>query len=163
MNVRSDSLMDGYLSPDRVQPADVDADGWMATSDVGFAVGNRLAVVGRSDEAIVALGRKIYPIDVERAVASALGDQRMLPVAFGVTDSRGVRDRIVVAVATRKWSENQRRAAELAVVAETGVRAAAVLSVPPSAIPRTTSGKVRRDELARLYVESPRDLSGGTG
>lgn len=46
-------------------------DGFMASGDMGYVDGNgRLFVVGRDDEMIVSGGENVYPIDVEKTLAS---------------------------------------------------------------------------------------------
>ena len=64
---RSGTLFDGYTSG---KTKDF-YDGFMASGDMGFLDENgRLFVVGRDDEMIVSGGENVYPIEVEKTLAS---------------------------------------------------------------------------------------------
>ncbi len=64
---RSGTLFDGYTSG---KTKDFH-DGFMASGDMGFLDENgRLFVVGRDDEMIVSGGENVYPIEVEKTLAS---------------------------------------------------------------------------------------------
>ena len=64
---RSGTLFDGYTSG---KTKDFH-EGFMASGDMGYVDENgRLFVVGRDDEMIVSGGENVYPIEVEKALAS---------------------------------------------------------------------------------------------
>lgn len=85
--VRGHNVMLGYLDDPAASAAAVDADGWLATGDVGHVDerGN-LVVTGRSKDMFVVGGFNVYPAEVEqvltahRAVAEA--------AVVGVPDGR---------------------------------------------------------------------------
>ncbi|MCL5947685.1 MAG: AMP-binding protein [Actinobacteria bacterium] len=62
IEVRSTSLMDGYLGKESVPIGD---DGWLTTGDLGFMDGHDLFVTGRADDVIIMAGRNLYPDDIE--------------------------------------------------------------------------------------------------
>ena len=65
--VHSPTLFDGYTSG----AGKTFHDGFMASGDIGFLDGvGRLFVVGRDDEMIVSGGENVYPIEVEKVLAS---------------------------------------------------------------------------------------------
>jgi fatty-acyl-CoA synthase len=149
--VRGPSIMRGYYG----RPADSAAalrNGFLHTGDLGYLFDGRLYLTGRSRDLIIRYGRNYYPADIE-AVAASIGSGRGATVAFSIED--GGDTKVVIVAETRA-----RTAAELALL-ERGIKEAChaaflfgpdeVRPVPLGAIPRTTSGKVRRDECRRLY------------
>jgi fatty-acyl-CoA synthase len=134
------------------------ADAWLPTGDLGYLADGDLVVCGRSKDVLFAAGRNLYPADIELAAGRVPGVRPGGAVAFGVPSEQG--DRLVVAVETRDADRaGLRRAVTVAVTAETGMRPAQVLALPPGRLPRTTSGKLRRAEARRRYVAG--ELAGG--
>ncbi|MDQ4053446.1 MAG: AMP-dependent synthetase/ligase [Actinomycetota bacterium] len=95
--LRGPSIMKGYLNLPEATAAAIDADGWLATGDLGaLDVDGYLSVVGRKKEIIVnASGKNISPVTVESAIVSAspfisqacsVGDARAYLVAVIVLD-----------------------------------------------------------------------------
>lgn len=67
IEIRGPSLMTGYL-PAGDEPA-FDADGWLATGDLGELDGDgNLHVLGRADDVIVSGGENVHPQEVEQAL-----------------------------------------------------------------------------------------------
>ncbi len=95
--LRGPSIMKGYLNLPEATAAAIDADGWLATGDLGaLDADGYLSVVGRKKEIIVnASGKNISPVTVESAIVSAspfisqactVGDARPYLVALIVLD-----------------------------------------------------------------------------
>ena len=95
--LRGPAIMKGYLNLPEATAAAIDADGWLATGDLGaMDADGYLSVVGRKKEIIVnASGKNISPVTVESAVVSAspfisqvcsVGDARPYLVALVVLD-----------------------------------------------------------------------------
>lgn len=145
--VRSPTLFRGYR--DAVRPFATGPDGrddWFPTGDAGDVVDNRVRVFGRIATVITTGGEKVWPEDLEAALAAV----------------PGVLDVAVTGVADDEWGE---RVVCLVVgdgrSLEDALRGAAAERVGPwakpkeiryvAAIPRTTNGKLVRAELANLY------------
>ena len=158
--VRGESVGPGYWA----RPAETAAafgcriaglgGGYLRTGDLGALQGGLLHVTGRLKDTIVIAGRNLYPQDLERAaqqVSGLLG----AATAFAVP---GVRERIVIVQELRSGSRYDIDLAGLAaavqqrVTEEFDVRAAAVLLVRPGTVRRTTSGKVERAAMRRLFL-----------
>jgi acyl-CoA synthetase (AMP-forming)/AMP-acid ligase II len=150
--VRGPSVMRGYYG----RPGESSAalrNGFLHTGDLGYLFNGRLYLTGRSRDLIIRYGRNYYPADIE-AVAASIGTGRGATVAFSI-ESAG-ETKVVIVAETRA-----RQAGELAQL-ERSIKEAChaaflfgpddVKLVPLGAIPRTTSGKVRRDECRRLYL-----------
>jgi fatty-acyl-CoA synthase len=153
--VRGPSVMAGYYN----RPADTNAalrGGWLHTGDLGYVADGRLFLTGRLKDLIIRHGRNYDPADVESIVARAAGVAAGGAAAFAV--DTGDEPRVVVVVETRL---RQTDALDALTRRVTESCHDALLFgpddlrlVPRGTIPRTTSGKVRRGECRRLYLEN---------
>lgn len=85
IEIRTPSLLSGYLAGGELRPPALTADGWLRTGDLGRLDGRgHLHVLGRADDVIVTGGEKVLPGDVE----AALLEQPEIKAAcvFGVDD-----------------------------------------------------------------------------
>ena len=75
--------------------------------------------------------------------------------AFGAPDARSGTERLVVAAEVRNSAEANRISADITrtVHDAMGVPPDVVELVPPHSIPKTSSGKLRRSETRRLFLE----------
>jgi 1-acyl-sn-glycerol-3-phosphate acyltransferase len=123
-------------------------DGWHDTGDRGYLAGGELHLTGRVKDMIIRGGRNLYPYEVEEAVGELTGVRKGCVVAFAAPDRARGSERLVLVAETRERDPERRRALEGAV----RERAAGVLGLPPDeivlapprAIPKTSSGKLRR-------------------
>ena len=139
----------------------VTADGtgpFLRTGDLGALREGRLYVTGRLKEMIIVHGRNLYPHDIERELRDLDGAFDGLPTAVFASRPGGSGAEEIVAV--QEVRGRGRSADELAALARTararlaqrlGVRVGAVVLVKPSRIQRTTSGKIRRAWMRRLF------------
>lgn len=151
--VRGPSLMDGYFRNEQASAA-VLSGGALKTGDLGFLHAGRLYITGRAKELIIKGGRNLYPYDVERVAGEVDGVRAA--AAFGVPNADAGTDDLVV-VAETIHSDPERREKIAKEVRGTllevlGVKADDVQVCSVGAVPRTTSGKVRRGECARLFA-----------
>ncbi|MES1241947.1 MAG: fatty acyl-AMP ligase [Acidobacteriota bacterium] len=153
VQVSGPSVMSGYHN----RPAESAAalrDGWLCTGDLGYLAGGELFLTGRSKDLIIRQGRNYHPQDIEHAAGRVEGVRREGVAAFGVEDPLGtsvvvvaetrLRDAGDLAQAERRMRERVHDALLLPL--------AEVLLVPRGTLPRTTSGKLRRQECRRLYL-----------
>ncbi len=151
--VRGPSIMRGYFRRPEATAAALRG-GFLHTGDLGYLADGRLYLTGRSREVIIRYGRNYYPADIEAVVGRLEGAARGASVAFSV-EEEGRDPRIVIVVETRL--RNTAELAELERLIRERCHAAFLFGpdevklVPLGVIPRTTSGKVRRDECRRLY------------
>lgn len=128
--------------------------GYLRTGDLGALVDGRLCVTGRIKDMIVVAGRNLYPQDLERTVreVSALFGSG---TAFGVP---GERERVVVVQELRARSRYGVDLAELTSSVQRrlhdqyDVSAGGVLLVRPGTVRRTTSGKLERAAMRRMFL-----------
>jgi len=126
-----------------------DADGWLRTGDVGeIGPDGLLTILGRADDVIVTGGEKVWPEDVEAVLRRLAG---VVEVAVIGRPDREWGQQVVAVVEARAGGTPPTLDAARAAVKELLPPwcAPRVLEVV-AALPRTTSGKVRRGALRDL-------------
>ncbi|MGV9410687.1 AMP-binding protein [Nocardia sp. NPDC003693] len=126
---------------------------WIGTGDLGYLVDDQLVVCGRSKELITIAGRNIFPQEIERAVVGVAGVRPGAIAAVSGGGGGGARRDQLVVVAEYSGDDKTaaRRLISERVAAECGVTPGLVDLVPVGELPKTTSGKLRRVEIAAGY------------
>jgi fatty-acyl-CoA synthase len=129
---------------------------WVNSGDRAYRADEEIYVTGRVKDIIIKGGRNLYPHEVEELAARAEGVRKGCVVAFGLRDEGSGTEKLVV-VAESREREAMRRAAIVAAVTELvtqglGLPPDRVELIAPGSIPKTSSGKLRRDETKRLFV-----------
>ena len=152
---RGPSRTAGYYRNLKASRAVIDEEGWMDSGDLGYLAGGEVYVTGRLKDVIIKSGHNIIPQDVELAAAEVAGVRKGCVAAFGSLDDRTGTERIVVVAETRVTDPAERRriVREVTenVAAKVGMPPDAVQLAPPHAVPKTSSGKIRRAESRQLY------------
>jgi 1-acyl-sn-glycerol-3-phosphate acyltransferase len=129
---------------------------WVNSGDRAYRADGEIYVTGRVKDIIIKGGRNLYPHEVEELAARADGIRKGCIVAFGLTDEAAGTEKLVVVAETR-----ERDAARRAVLASAvtdlvsrglGLPPDRVELIPPNSIPKTSSGKLRREETKQLYL-----------
>jgi acyl-CoA synthetase (AMP-forming)/AMP-acid ligase II len=154
--VRGPSLMRGYLDQDEATAAAVVA-GWLDTGDVGFLRGGELYLTGRAKDLLILRGRNHAPEEVERAVAEVPGVRRGGVAAASFLPEGASGEVLFLWVEVRGAVGAAERAAlpeacRRAVLVATGLAVDEVVPLAPGTLPRTSSGKLRRQETLRLHL-----------
>ena len=130
---------------------------YLRTGDLGSLDGDgRLALIGRMKDVLIHRGANIHASDVEAAVAESHPGYAVIGAAFSVPSGEGEGVVVVQEAARGATPVNFTRMPPMAfdaVAAGYGLRLHDLVLVRPGALPKTTSGKVRRDEARRLYLE----------
>lgn len=148
IEIQSYGLMRGYLD---VDPSDTfREDGWFPTGDLGYMSDGELFVTGRIKDVLIVMGANYAPEDIEWAAERVGGVRKGRCVAFGRPGSDG---EIVVALEARDGVDAGSLPAEVSrsVSSTVGVTPKEVLVLPPGAIPKTTSGKLRRSTVREAH------------
>jgi fatty-acyl-CoA synthase len=151
---RGPSRTPGYYRNPKASSAVIDAEGWMDSGDLGYWASGELFVTGRAKDLIIRAGHNIVPQEIEAATAEVKGVRRGCVAAFGSRDPRTGTERVVVVAETRETHARERKRIKADVVhrvAAAGVPPDRIVLAPPGAIPKTSSGKIRRHETKRLY------------
>ena len=149
LQLRGESVTAGYLTEQGPVPA-LDDDGWLDIGDEGYLADGQIVVCGRRKDVIIMGGRNIYPTDIERAAATIDGvrDGNVAAVRLMAGDNVA-RESFAVLVESRLAGDASaeqalREAVTSRVAAEIDARPASVVVLPPGALPKTPSGKLRR-------------------
>jgi fatty-acyl-CoA synthase len=158
VQARGASVTTGYLVGD---DADLfTADGWLRTGDLGYLVAGELHLTGRIKDMMIVRGVNYYPEDVESAARGATGVYKRRCVAFaaGAAGDGGAERMVLVAETRVEDTDGRHRlAADLRarVGAALGLTDLEVHLLPPRSIPRTSSGKLRRQATRELVAAGP--------
>jgi 1-acyl-sn-glycerol-3-phosphate acyltransferase len=145
----------GKLLP--MGPAAADGEyAWVNSGDRAYRADGEIYVTGRVKDIIIKGGRNLYPHEVEELAARVEGIRKGCIVAFGQKDEASGTEKLIV-VAESREREAARRAAIVAAVTEQvsqglGLPPDRVELIPPGSIPKTSSGKLRREETKQLYL-----------
>jgi acyl-CoA synthetase (AMP-forming)/AMP-acid ligase II len=156
VQARGASVTSGYLAGG----ADLfTADGWLRTGDLGYLVDSELYLTGRIKDMMIVRGANYYPEDVESAARGAPGVYKRRCVAFVAGEAAAEPERMVLVAETPVDDAGERRrlTADLRgrVGAATGLAELDVHLLPPRSIPRTSSGKLRRQATRELVATGP--------
>jgi 1-acyl-sn-glycerol-3-phosphate acyltransferase len=129
---------------------------WVNSGDRAYRADGEIYVTGRVKDIIIKGGRNLYPHEVEELAARAEGIRKGCIVAFGLTDEGAGTEKLVVVAETRE-RDAARRSVLASAVTELvsrglGLPPDRVELVPPGSIPKTSSGKLRREETKQLYL-----------
>ena len=129
---------------------------WLDSGDLGFMADGELFVTGRAKDMIVRAGRNIFPAELENAIGELEGVQRGNVAVFGAPDPDTETERLVVLAESRHRDEARRQAIRSEIVGLSADLVGAppddVVLVPPRSVPKTSSGKIRRQAARTLYL-----------
>lgn len=160
---RGPSATAGYYNNPRATrelfPVGADADSenpWVNSGDRAYQADGEIFVTGRVKDIIIKAGRNIYPHEVEELAARVEGVRKGCVVAFGLKDPASGTEKLVITAESRE-GDTMRRAALASDIASSVTRGLGlppdrVELIPPGSIPKTSSGKLRREETKQLYL-----------
>jgi acyl-CoA synthetase (AMP-forming)/AMP-acid ligase II len=154
--IQGPSLMDGYLGDPEATERALRA-GWLDTGDLGFLHDGELYLAGRAKDAVILRGRNHAPEEIERAVDEVPGLRPGSAVAVSWLPEDAPGEVLALFVeATREAGPEELAilpdACREAVLGATGLAVDRLEVLAPGALPRTSSGKLRRGETLRLYL-----------
>ena len=141
------------------------ADGWVDTGDLAYVVGGEVFLTGRTKDMIIKGGRNYYPHEIEAAAGTVPGIRQGCVAAFSLRDEGAGTETIVVVAETKEERAEARAALQQkvgeAIAAAIGVPPDRVVLVAPGAVPKTSSGKIRRNDTRQRFVAG--ELGAGHG
>lgn len=157
--VRGPSVMQGYYGNAPATAAAL-THGWLHTGDHGYISAGNLYITGRKKDLIIRRGRNYVPQDIEAVAGSVAGVRKGRVVAFGIAGDDSETE-IAIVCETRVAGAEARgelaRQIKLAVARSFPFSPSDVKLVAPGAIPRTSSGKVRRQPCKASYLQGTLD------
>lgn len=139
---------------------------FMRTGDLGFLKNGELFVSGRLKDLIIIRGRNYYPDDIELAVYMDRSSLRPgAAAAFTVHAEGNDAELVVIAEMQRTFLSRLDIRTYRALLAEVraqisdlfGLRLADLVLIRPGAMPKTSSGKLRRRHCRELYLNDQLD------
>lgn len=138
---------------------------FLRTGDFGFIRENELFITGRLKDLIIIGGQNHYPQDIELTVQES---HRALRPGCGGTFSvdQASSERLVIAQEVEhRFLKNLDvkeiiRAIQQAVSEQHGIQVYAILLLKPASIPKTSSGKIRRQACRLGFLEETLDIVG---
>jgi len=154
--IQGPSLMDGYLGHPEATARAL-RDGWLDTGDLGFLLEGELWLTGRAKDVVILRGRNYAPEEIERAVEGVPGVRTGCAVAASWLPEGAPGEVLALFVEASRQATPAERAAlpaacREAVLGATGLSVDRVEVLVPGTLPRTSSGKLRRQEALRLYL-----------
>jgi 1-acyl-sn-glycerol-3-phosphate acyltransferase len=129
---------------------------WVNSGDRAYRADGEIYVTGRVKDIIIKGGRNLYPHEVEELAAGAEGIRKGCIVAFGLRDEGSGTEKLVVVAETRERDAARRSGIASSVTdlvtQGLGLPPDRVELIPPGSIPKTSSGKLRREETKQLYL-----------
>ena len=154
IQIRGANVTHGLYRNPEAESAMFTTDGWLRTGDCGVLVDGELVITGRSKDIIIVNGQNYYPHDLEGIIAKIDGLDLGKVVVCGVNDERQHGEQLLVFVLHRGELSEFHELAQ-SIVATVAVRTTLQVDrvIPVSRIPKTTSGKVQRGQLATAYLD----------
>src|SRR5438270_4929184 len=136
--------------------------GWLYNGDHGYLVGGELYISGRIKDILIVNGRNYHPQRLEWLVDEIPGVRKGSAVVF--TRPGSASEEIVVAAETRSDDLAALRALVVSRIGEEFQLAVSdVALVPPSALPKTSSGKLQRRKTREQYLNGTLGKEGRAG
>jgi amino acid adenylation domain-containing protein/non-ribosomal peptide synthase protein (TIGR01720 family) len=138
----------------------LDNKSYLRTGDLGFVSDEQLYISGRIKDLIIIRGRNFYPQDIERTltenISNLISDGC---VAFSITDDNQQEQLIVAAELTRSAMRKKNYPAIIAnmrqVLTEVcEVTPAELILIRLGTVPKTSSGKNRRQACKKIYLQN---------
>jgi fatty-acyl-CoA synthase len=159
LRFRGPSATQGYYRNDAATAElfpDGAAAGWVNSGDRAYRADGEIYITGRVKDIIIHAGHNLYPHEIEDAVARVPGVRKGCVVAFGSSDAGTGTERLVIVAESRERNREARDQLARAIVAQVtetlGQPPDVVEVVPPNSIPKTSSGKLRRDATKQQFV-----------
>ncbi len=128
---------------------------WLDSGDRAYMAGSDVYITGRVKDLIIRGGRNFYPYELEDAVGRIPGIRHGSVAVFASPDPASSTERLVMVAETRQTTagsqDDLRQQIQAVTVDLLGTPADDVVLVPPYAVLKTSSGKLRRVALRKLY------------
>ncbi|MEM9002218.1 MAG: AMP-binding protein [Cyanobacteria bacterium P01_F01_bin.86] len=143
---------------------------FLRTGDLGFLFSGELFVTGRLKDLIVIRGQNYYPQDIELSIKQAHTSLQPAAAVFSLSpeEAQSSQEQLVIVQELSRTAVRQIRKKTLAVSAiveaikacvsqQHGLQVWAVVLLKPGALPKTTSGKVKRQACKAAFKDRTLD------
>ncbi len=154
LQFKGPSVTQGYFRDEAKTRALFDGD-WLESGDRAYISGGDAFLTGRVKDIIIRAGRNIYPHELEEFVGNIDGVRKGCIAAFPSQDPRTGTERLIVLAETRLVDPEQldslRQRISEASTDILDLPPDEIILSPPHAVPKTSSGKIRRSQARALY------------
>lgn len=144
-----------YNNPSATQKARCDE--WWNTGDLGYLADRELFITGRKKDLIIKAGRNLYPVEIEEAVSQVATIRKGCVIAFGIQDPKQGTEKLVVVAESYALSQEEQQPIRSQIiekmVLQLGTPPDIIVLVPPTTVPKTSSGKLKRAACKQAYLE----------
>lgn len=158
--IRNDTVTPGYWQQEdlnrevcRAELENSD-DRYFRTGDLGFLHENQLFITGRIKELIILNGKNYYPKDIEASIIADYASTDILPVALACQQNGQECLGILVECAAEIATDATAAQLRALISKKHGVVAEIILFFRPETLPRTSTGKIQRQQCRQLVNES---------
>ena len=127
---------------------------WLDSGDLAYVAGGDVYLTGRVKDVIIRAGRNLYPHELEECIGNVDGVRKGCVAVIAAADAASGTERLVV-VAESRLTGAARADLESRLLEAAGsileVPPEEIVLVPPHAVPKTSSGKIRRAATRELY------------
>lgn len=157
LQIRGPSVTGGYLRNEDATREAFTADGWFNTGDLAVLNGAELAITGREKDVIIVNGLNYYSHEIERVVDDTGLVQASFTAATAVRESGTDTDKLAVFFVPAGGDDAQAEAAirgiRSAVLAQCQINPAYIVPLTADQVPKTSIGKIQRNQLAVELLE----------
>ena len=159
------SATSGYFRHKDATAALFDGD-WRNSGDIGYLANGEVHITSREKDMIIRAGRNIIPSELETAVGQLEGIQSNNVAVFASPHPETGIDQLVVMAESRRREEQQVSKLHQQIIGLsselTGTAPDEIVLVPPRSVPKTSSGKIRRQAARTLYEKGYANQLTGT-
>ncbi len=165
LQFRGPSSTSGYYRNPEATKTLFGSGDWLNTGDRAYLSEGTLYLTGREKDIIIRGGRNISPYELEQAVGDLAGVRRGCVAVFGSRDAAAGTERVVVLAEMRDKDDSRhddlKRMINDLAVSLVGAPADDIVLAPPGTVPKTSSGKIRRNAAREYYERGPAAVTGG--
>ena len=148
--IKGPSVGAGYFNNESAWDTQMRGD-WFRTGDLGYLADGELYITGRIKDLIILNGRNVHPQEIEWIVSRVEGVRPNCVAAFSCPTINGEGLVIVLETREREHAAIEDRVEE-AVFGATLSKPVGMICLPPSSLPRTSSGKLKRQQVRAQYL-----------
>ena len=153
LQVKGATVTSGYYR--RPENSEFTDDGWFNTGDLGFLQNGCLTITGRHKDVIVINSVNYYSHDIEAVVEALDGVEVSYTAACAVRGVEDTTDRLAIFFHPSSFDDHflgrLLKQIRKSVASQIGVTPSYLLPVPQTAIPKTSIGKISRQQLVQRF------------
>ena len=128
---------------------------WLDSGDLAYIARGDIYLTGRVKDVIIRAGRNIYPHELEDCIGDVEGVRKGCVAVIAGTDEVTGTEKLIVVAETRLGEEAALADLKKRILEASGtileIPPEEIVLVPPHAVPKTSSGKIRRSATREFY------------